>query len=54
MPGTASRIESRTDGIDWAYIFNTAEIPTDLDSAGKSTLDRFAAAVNAAITTAGI
>lgn len=54
MPGTASRIESRPDDIDWAYIFNTNEIPAEIDAYGKSVLDRFADAVNGAITAAGM
>lgn len=54
MPGTASRIESRTDGIDWAYIFNAREFPTVVDANGDDCLVRFAKDLNDAITAAGI
>ena len=49
MPGTYSRAESRTDGIDWCYIINTNTIR----DAG-ATLDKLAADLNTAIGAAGI
>lgn len=49
LPGTASLAFSRSDGIDWCYIFNTRDIPPDWDAHGRTTLDRLTEDLQAAI-----
>jgi CubicO group peptidase (beta-lactamase class C family) len=54
MAGTASLAVSRGDGIDWAYIFNTAEVPADTDVNGKTNVDRLYDDMQSAISAAGL
>jgi len=53
MAGSASLAVSRNDGIDWAYIFNTSEVPADQDTNGKTNWDRLSADLTNAISAAG-
>jgi CubicO group peptidase (beta-lactamase class C family) len=53
MAGTASLAVSRTDGIDWVYVFNTVDVPADLDANGRNNWDRLMTDLSNAIGTAG-
>jgi hypothetical protein len=53
MAGTASLAVSRGDGIDWIYVFNTVDVPADLDANGWNNWDRLRTDLSDSIGAAG-